>query len=309
MRTVDRVQQGNRPIGFVFSVFKKFGDDRGATLASQLAYYGFLSLFPAMLVATTAIGYLGNERVADSLVASVMGELPVFGEHIGPEAVRPLEGNWFGLTVGLVGLVYGALGVAQSGQHAMAQVWNVPGVDRPGFFPRLARSVGFVVLLGLGSLVIAAAGGIGPLPVALLLQLTSTAALYVATFRMLTPRAVPLRDLLAGAVVAAIGYSLLLRAGTALVRNQLDRSEDLYGQFALVLGLLGWLNLVAAISLYGAELNVVLTRRLWPRSIVQPPLTTADEQVLSDIALQEERRPEQHVDVGFDDEATTSPTS
>lgn len=302
MRVVDRVQQGNRPAGFVFSVFKKFGDDRGATLASQLAYYGFLSLFPALLVATTAIGYLGNDRVADSLVASVMGELPVFGEHVGPDAVRPLEGNWFGLTVGLVGLVYGALGVAQSGQHAMAQIWNVPGVDRPGFFPRLGRSVGFVALLGIGALGIAAVGQVGPMPVALLLQVVSTAALYVASFRVLTPRAVPLVDLLPGAIVAAVGYSLLLRLGTSLVRNQLDRSEDLYGQFALVLGLLGWLNLVAAISLYGAELNVVVARRLWPRSIVQPPLTDADEQVLSDIALQEERRPEQRVAVGFEEE-------
>jgi hypothetical protein len=67
-----------------------------------------------------------------------------------------------------------------------------------------------------------------------------------------------------------------------------------------VLGLLGWLYLVAQMSLYAAEVNVVVRRRLWPRSIVQPPLTDADERVLNDIALQGERRPEQHVDVGFE---------
>jgi len=303
VRGADRIQQGNRPVAFLFSVFKKFGDDRGGTLSSQLAYYGFVSLFPALLVATTVIGYLGNERVADSVIASVLGELPVFGEQVGPDAARPIEGNWFGLVVGLAGLVYGALGVAQSGQHAMAQIWNVPGVVRPGFFPRLGRSVGFVVLIGVGAVAIAYAGQLGPTLVALLLQVLTTAAVYLAAFRVLTPRPVALRDLVLGATVAAVGYSLLLAVGTSLVRNQLDRSEDLYGQFALVLGLLGWLNLVAAISLYGAELNVVVARRLWPRSIVQPPLTAADEQVLSDIAMQEERRPEQRVDVGFDDEA------
>ena len=303
VRGADRIQQGNRPVAFLFSVFKKFGDDRGGTLSSQLAYYGFVSLFPALLVATTVIGYLGNERVADSVIASVLGELPVFGEQVGPDAARPIEGNWFGLVVGLAGLVYGALGVAQSGQHAMAQIWNVPGVVRPGFFPRLGRSVGFVVLIGVGAVAIAYAGQLGPPLVALLLQVLTTAAVYLAAFRVLTPRPVALRDLVLGATVAAVGYSLLLAVGTSLVRNQLDRSEDLYGQFALVLGLLGWLNLVAAISLYGAELNVVVARRLWPRSIVQPPLTAADEQVLSDIAMQEERRPEQRVDVGFDDEA------
>jgi YihY family inner membrane protein len=307
VRRVDRVQQRSGPLAFTFSVFKKFGDDRGATLASQLAYYGFLSLLPALLVATTVIGYIGNDRAADSLIATVLGELPVFGEQIGPDAVRPIEGNWFGLAVGVVGLVYGALGVAQAGQHAMAQVWNVPGVDRPGFVPRLARSVGFVLLLGAGALGIAAVGGLGPTAIGVLLQVLATAALYVASFRILTPRAVPLADLVPGAVVAAIGYSLLLQAGTSLVRNQLDRSEDLYGQFALVLGLLGWLNLVSVISLYGAELNVVVVRKLWPRSIVQPPLTRADEQVLSDIALQEERRPEQRVDVDFESEPVSPP--
>jgi hypothetical protein len=58
------------------------------------------------------------------------------------------------------------------------------------------------------------------------------------------------------------------------------------------------------VTLYAAEANVVVTRRLWPRSIVQPPLTDADRRVLSDIAQQEERRPEESVDVGFEASGT-----
>ncbi|HEX3542218.1 MAG TPA: hypothetical protein VHT75_17425, partial [Acidimicrobiales bacterium] len=57
--------------------------------------------------------------------------------------------------------------------------------------------------------------------------------------------------------------------------------------------------LVATLTLYAAELNVVRRRRLWPRSIVQPPLTPADRKVLADIARQEERRPEEDVAVNF----------
>jgi uncharacterized BrkB/YihY/UPF0761 family membrane protein len=90
--------------------------------------------------------------------------------------------------------------------------------------------------------------------------------------------------------------------GTALVQHQLRHTEALYGQFGFVLGLIGWLYLVAQITLYASEINVVLARRLWPRSILQPPLTGADERVLSAIALQEERRPEQNVDVAFEHE-------
>ncbi len=51
--------------------------------------------------------------------------------------------------------------------------------------------------------------------------------------------------------------------------------------------------------MYAAELNVVLARSLWPRSIVQPPLTEADERVLAAQATQNQRRPEQTVSVTF----------
>jgi hypothetical protein len=47
--------------------------------------------------------------------------------------------------------------------------------------------------------------------------------------------------------------------------------------------------------------DVVLARRLWPHSIVQPPLTRADRAVLAAQALQNQRRDDQHVDVSYDD--------
>ena len=308
VRSVDEAQQRNGPAGFVFSVVKKFGDDRGPQLAALLAYYGFLSLFPALLIITTVVGFVGNEKVVGTVVGSILGGLPVFGEQIGDDATQPLEGSVVGLTLGVLFLLYGALGVAQAGQHAMAQVWNVPGVVRPGFFPRLLRSLAFALLMAAGIAVVTAvstAGTLGDAGVAwralsLVIQAVLTAGLYLAVFRVLTPKTIPTQSLLPGAAVGGVGYSILLVAGAALVENQLDQSQQLYGQFALVLGLLGWLYLVATVSLYAAEVNVVIQRRLWPRSIVQPPLTDADEQVLADIARQEERRPEQQVVVDFE---------
>jgi hypothetical protein len=71
--------------------------------------------------------------------------------------------------------------------------------------------------------------------------------------------------------------------------------------FATVLGLLAWVYLATEITVYSAEINVVLSRRLWPRSIVQPPLTEADRASMALQALQNQRRPEQHVEVTFDD--------
>jgi uncharacterized BrkB/YihY/UPF0761 family membrane protein len=115
----------------------------------------------------------------------------------------------------------------------------------------------------------------------------------------LTPKSVKTRCLVAGAVLAALGWSVLQYGGTFLVGHQLRHSTQVYGYFASVLGLISFLFLAALLTLYAAEFNVVRERRLYPRSIVQPPLTPADKAVLAAVALQGERRPEQRVRVEF----------
>src|SRR5438132_99997 len=125
----------------------------------------------------------------------------------------------------------------------------------------------------------------------------------LAGFRLLTPRAVPSRELVPGAVLAGLAWSVLQLLGGYLVSQRLQQTSEVYGLFAIVLGLLFWLSLGAQISLYAAELNVVLARKLYPRSIVQPPLTEPDREALRQLAQQEERRPEERVSVDFVDEA------
>jgi hypothetical protein len=67
-----------------------------------------------------------------------------------------------------------------------------------------------------------------------------------------------------------------------------------------------WLYLAAEATLYAAEVNVVRARRLWPRSILQPPLTRSDRQALADLAKQEERRPEESIHVDFTEPPATA---
>jgi uncharacterized BrkB/YihY/UPF0761 family membrane protein len=313
VRSIDGWQQRHRVPAVAFGVVKKFGDDRSPSLAVLLTYYGFMSLFPLLLVLTTVLGFIGNKSVSNGVLGTTLHQFPVVGEQLGASAAHPLTGSGLALVIGLALLVYGALGIAQASQHAMAQVWNIPGVIRPGFVPRLVRGLAFFGGLALG---MAATGALsGLITIAgqdLALRVVGTVAavalniaLYLAAFRILTPASIPTRQLLTGAVLGGVGYSILLLTGTALVQHQLRHAQALYGQFAVVLGLMGWLYVISQLTLYAAETNVVLARHLWPRSIVQPPLTDADERVLHDIARQEERRPEQRVGVGFVPDATT----
>jgi uncharacterized BrkB/YihY/UPF0761 family membrane protein len=312
LRRVDDWQQRSPVVAPVFGVIRKFGDDRGPSLSALLAYYGFLSLFPLLLVLTTILGFVGNDRLQESLLGTTLEQFPVVGQQIGRDVTKPLRGSGLALVVGLLGLLYGSLGITQVAQRAMADVWNVPNVVRPGFVPRLGRSLGFLVALLLG---LAATTGMSGLATATGTGGVVRAVSFVGVtiidvvlcsvfFRVLTPRQVPWRQLWPGAVVGGIGYSILLAVGTGLVQHQLRQSEALYGQFGFVLGLNGWLYLVSQVTLYAAEINVVRARRLWPRSVLQPPLTDADQEVLEAIAVQEERRPEQNVDVKFEDEVS-----
>jgi uncharacterized BrkB/YihY/UPF0761 family membrane protein len=87
--------------------------------------------------------------------------------------------------------------------------------------------------------------------------------------------------------------------GVYVVGRQLQEANLVYGVFAVVIVLLSWLYLTAQMLLYAAEINVVLARRLWPRSLLQPPLTGPDKQVLTALAETEERLAEQHIEVRF----------
>jgi YihY family inner membrane protein len=312
IRKVDDFQQRRPPLAFLFAVIKKFGDDSAGSLAALIAYYGFLALFPMLLVLITVLGlvFANDPGFQQRVVGSTLSQFPIVGPQLaGPHGVHSLRaGSVAGLIIGLIVLVWGSLGVTRAAQTAMAQVWNVPAVDRPGFGPRLVRSLGFVGVLGLDAVVITVVAGfasfgghsVGLRVAAALVAVTADVALYIVAFRILTPPAIPRRSLIPGAVIAGVAWAILQYVGGYLVGHQLRHSGQVYGYFASILGLIGFLYLACQVTLYAAELNVVRTRHLYPRSIVPPPLTPADERVLVDIAREAERRPEQRVAVEFD---------
>ena len=310
VRRIDRAQQGFGPAAFVFGVVKKFGDDRAGSLAALIAYYGFLSLFPLLLLLVTILGIVAghSESFAKSVEHSALSQFPVVGTQLGKNIKALHENSVPGLVVGILGLIWGSQGAIQAGQYAMAEVWNVPGVVRPNFWARLARTLLMMAVIGIFLIVSTFVTGfasfghhepliaqIGAVAVSLVLNIL----LYVVAFRVLTPKQVGHVGLLLGAVLGGVGWTVLQLLGTLLVDHTLRHASELYGFFAIVLGLIAWIYLGAEMTLYVAEVNVVRARHLWPRSMVQPPLTAADREVLEAIAKQDKRRPEQHVSVHF----------
>ncbi|MCU1451816.1 MAG: ribonuclease [Acidimicrobiales bacterium] len=305
---VDRYQRRHAWLGFPVAVAKKFGDDEAGKQAALIAYYGFFSLFPLMLVLVTVLGFFvgKNSHLANEVVHSVLARFPIIGDQIRTN-IHSLKGSGLALAIGVVGSLWGGMGVVQAGQGAMDAVWNVPRKQRPTFVKSRLRALGLLLVLGVGVLAttllaaLATSGSHSPAMKAGVLALSTllNVGLFLTAFQLLTVARVSWSDLVPGAIVAAVAWEALQALGGYYLGHTLKGASQTYGFFGIVIGLLSWIYLQAQVTLLAAEVNVVRARHLWPRSLVADRPTEADTRVLKGLAKVEERKPEEQVDVDF----------
>ena len=104
---------------------------------------------------------------------------------------------------------------------------------------------------------------------------------FALAFKVLMAVPVRWREIWPGAVLAAVGWQVLLLAGGLLVNRSLRGATQSYGFFGIVLGLLAWIALLANLLVLAAEVNAVRHHRLWPRSLLTPALTPSDRRALT----------------------------
>lgn len=256
---------------------KKFGDDQAGDLAALIAYYGFFSLFPLLLVLTSLLGFVlaGDPELRMRILDSALAQFPVIGEHLRGN-YDSLTGNGVVLGIGTVTALWAGLGVTQAAQKAMNTVWGIPPEQRPGFLPSRVR--GLIMLVVLGSMTVATifltglGTASGELGIALRVlgyvgSLAMNVALFLLAYRILTVKRLTWGDVLPGAVAGAVLWTALQLVGTYLVNRQVKNATPVYGTFAIVIGLLVWIYLGAQLTVLCAEVNVVRLNRLWPRSL------------------------------------------
>ncbi len=309
---LDRFQQRHAAWGFPIAVWRKFSDDQAGNLAALIAYYAFVSVFPLLLILVTVLGLVleNNPGLQRDVLDSALTEFPVIGPQVRENIHAFGRGGW-GLAAGLIGIFLGARGLAGAVQNAMNQVWAVPRRERPGFPVNLLRGLALIGVLGLGVIVTTALSGIGAwggntfggaIRVGVVAaSLVLNVGLFWLGLRVATAAQITWRQLLFGAALSALVWQALQYLGGYVVAHTLRHASSLYGTFGLVLGLLGWFYLQAQLTLYAAEIDVVRTRRLWPRSLFPPPLTKQDRAAYRSYAQAEQRRPEIRIETHFTD--------
>lgn len=315
VRRIDAFQQRHLVPSFIFGIVKKYGDDNAGNLAVQLTYAMFVTVFPLLLLLVTILGIvLADDHSARLRVLhSALGQFPIIGQQLGHNVKAMKRSSVFGLIVGILGLIYGSTGLAQAGLYSMEQVWNIPSVARPGYLVRMRRSAIFLLVLAVGLILTTALSGFGTFGkhnfwlgvLGELLAALLNVILYLAAFRTLTPSQVATRSLIPGVITGGIAWTILQAAGGYVVGHDLKGASAVYGLFGIVLGLVAWIYLGAEVTLYAAEINTVVHHRLWPRGLIRPPLTDADQRSLSLQVTQNQQRPEQEVTTRFKVEPMT----
>jgi membrane protein len=305
LHKADSAQQDRDWLAVAVATLKKFGDDQAGNLAALIAYYAFASIFPLLLVAYSILGIIAaTNATLGRHLTSALEKYPLVGTYLSHEIHHGITKQGIALVVGILFTLFSARGVATAMQNAMNTVWGVPQYQRPGFGPGLLRSLGLMALIGPGEIITIAlstiAGGAGHLGgvsakiAAVLVSLLLNIVLFWFGFRFATASEVNPRDMRLGAVLAAVAWQILQFVGGSIVGHA---TNSAYGVFGVVLGLLAFFYLQAQLTLYVVELDVVRAKKLWPRSVVPPPLTDADLRAYQMYAEASQRRPGLEIEV------------
>ena len=317
----DRLDRGQRqfpPVAVPIAVVYKYNDDQGNYLAAIITFYAFIAIFPLLLLATSIFGFIlqGRPELQQEVLSSTLSQFPIIGDQLGrPEG---LNGSTAGVVVGALAALYGSLGLGTAIQNAMNTAWSVPRNNRPN-----------PILLRLKSLLLVITAGAAVVTISVLSTVASTTSVFDGSsdttirwvirlstvlvigllltllFRVAAARRHGWRSALPGAFTLAVLWQLLQFLGAWYVTHVLAETSAMNKTFGLVLGLIGFLFLAAAMGVIGIEVNVVLARRLWPRALLTAfkddvDLTDADRRAYTAYAQAQRHKGFETVEVTFD---------
>ena len=293
----DGVQRRHGVLGFPYAVIKKYGDDDGGREAALITYYGFLSVFPLLLLGVAVLSRVlaADPELRVRLISAIVP--PVLQSTV-DHAVTTLPTSTVPFIAGLIGLLFSGTGVVFSVSQTLNNVAAVPRRARFGFFPRYLRVFAMLAVLLLG------AGAVGALTVAVtaipnlagaervVAALGSALVIFAVLLlgaRLLMARPTPFRAIWPGAALGAVAVALVVSLGPILLGRLVSRAGPVYGSFATVAGMFALLYLVSQALVYSAEVAAVRYARLWPRALDVNRPTPADARAMALLAREQER--------------------
>jgi len=293
----DRFQRQHGVFGFPYAVIKKYGDDDGGREAALITYYGFLSIFPLLLLGVAILSKVlaSDPELRQRLITEIV---PPKLQPTIEQSLARLPTSTVPFIAGLIGLLFAGTGVVFSAYQTLNNVAAVPRRVRAGFFPRYIRVFVMLATLLLGALAVGAltvaATALPGVPglertVAVLGSALVIFGVLLLGARLLLVRHAPFRALWPGAVMGAVVVALVLNLGTPLLARLVAKAGPVYGSFATVAGIFALLYLVSQALVYSAEVAAVRYAHLWPRALDVNDPAPADFRAYTLLARAQER--------------------
>jgi membrane protein len=319
---VDDFQRRHRLVGIPIAVVYKFFDDQGGYLAAVLTYYAFIAIFPMLLIGSSVLGFVlqGHPSLQQHILSSALAQFPIVGDQLGrPEGLR---GSTSAVVIGAVTALYGIVGLGQAAHNAVNVCWAIPRNIRLNPFVSRLRGLVWLVAAGLALVFIAVLTSLGSHLevfgddlsaevhwVAVVAAVVVNAGVLAAMMRLSTPQKERLRDVLPGAALIALLWQLLQVLGGAYVEHVVKKANEMNAVFAVVLGLVALIYIATVMAMLGLEVNVVLSKRLYPRALLTPftdavRLTEADQRVYREYAQAQRHKGFERIQVVFDGQPT-----
>jgi membrane protein len=263
--------------------YQGWQEDYASRLSAALAYYTIFSLAPLLVIVIAITGIIWD---AGAVRTQILSQVQSLVGAQGADFVASLITNTgspgediLALILGIITLLFGALGVFNELHNSLNIIWNV-NVEKPkGFWQSLKkviidRLLSFTMILGIGflllvSLVITAGlsatqktiGNAFPIPelvlqiVNLVISIGVITVLFALLFKFLPDIKIGWRDVWMGAFVTSLLFSL----GKTVIGIYLGNSAvaSTFGAAGSLILLLLWIYYSAQILFFGAEFTQV----------------------------------------------------
>ncbi len=271
-----KVREQRPALDHLIRAFGRYSADAGDRQAASVTFFGFLSFFPILALATSVLSYALGDDAVGTVVDQVNAYAPGLADQLELEEIlsNNTKAGVAGL-IGLAGLLYSGLGFVDALREAVRAIWH-HNVKEGNFLVKKAKDV--LILVGLGatillSVAISAATGaftgfalglvdledstvatvLGRV-VGIALGLLTSTGLFLFLFWRLPKVQSPFRQVLKGALLAGVLFEVLKRVGAFYIER--TTQNPLYGSFAVIVGLLVWINIVSRMLLITAAWTV-----------------------------------------------------
>ncbi|WP_159943866.1 MULTISPECIES: YihY/virulence factor BrkB family protein [unclassified Nocardiopsis] len=252
--------------------YERYADRNGNQLAGAVTYFTFLAFFPLLALGFAAVGYLAavQVEVGDYLQQALDDVLPGLSDQLPVEQIARVR---VGASVlGALGLLYAGLNSVAALREALHSIWLKNLREGPNLL--LRKAVDLLLMLGLGAALLltvavtsvaqaatqwllslvglegSLAADLALRLLALVIAVSVNMAIFVLAFTLLSGSGRPARMMWRGALLGAVGFEVLKATAALLLAGTLG--NPVYASFAVLVGLLVWINLVMRLVMFSA---------------------------------------------------------